>query len=71
MGSIPIVIYHETHENLKELPIFFIKSWDEINENFLLNKYEEFEKLSFNYEMMTQSYWNNLIKIKYNEYKKR
>ena len=61
MGSYPVVIRHSTHNNLNDLPILFIDSWDEITENFLEQKYFEMKNLNYNYKKLTQSYWNNFI----------
>lgn len=39
MGSIPIVKYENAHHLFTDLPILFIKEWNEITEEFLNNKY--------------------------------
>lgn len=61
MGSIPIVIYEETHHLFTDLPILFIKDWNEINENFLNEKYEEIINKEWNLDKLKISYWTNFI----------
>jgi|LauGreDrversion4_2_1035121.scaffolds.fasta_scaffold275706_2 hypothetical protein len=62
MGSIPIVIYEETHHLFNDLPILFIKDWSEITEEFLNEKYDEYNKKSWNLEKLKIEYWTNFIK---------
>ena len=62
MKSIPIVKYHITHKNLKDLPILFINDWSEISKEFLESKYEEIIHKEWNMEKLKISYWLNLIK---------
>jgi hypothetical protein len=57
MGRIPIVIYEPMYKVLEDLPILFIKSWDEINETFLETKYNEFIKKEWNYDKVKINYW--------------
>ena len=62
MGSIPIVIYEETHHLFNDLPILFINDWSEITEEFLNEKYDEYNKKSWNLEKLKIEYWTNFIK---------
>ena len=62
MGSIPIVIYEEAHHLFNDLPILFIKDWSEITEEFLNEKYDEYNKKSWNLEKLKIEYWTNFIK---------
>ena len=64
MGSIPIVIYEETHHLFTDLPILFIKDWDEINEDFLNEKYEEIINKEWNLDKLKMRYWTDFIKNK-------
>jgi hypothetical protein len=64
MGSIPIVIYEEAHHLFTDLPILFINDWDEINEDFLNNKYDEISSKNWSYDKLKMSYWENFIKEK-------
>ncbi len=69
MGSIPIVIYEETHHLFTDLPILFIKDWDEITYDFLNEKYEEIINKNWSYDKLKMSYWENFIKQKISEIK--
>jgi hypothetical protein len=62
MGSIPIVVYEETHHLLTDLPILFIENWDEVTYDFLNEKYEEMTKKNWSYDKLKMSYWENFIK---------
>ena len=61
MGSYPIVKYENTHHLLTDLPILFIKSWDEVTESFLEEKYNEFINKEWNLDKLKISYWNEFI----------
>ena len=62
MGSIPIVKYENTHHLFTDLPILFIKDWNNINENFLNEKYEEIIIKDWNMDKLKIEYWTNFIK---------
>lgn len=64
MGSIPIVKYENTHHLFTDLPILFIKDWNEITEDFLNDKYLEIINKEWNLQKLKMSYWNNFIKEK-------
>lgn len=64
MGSIPILIYENVHKEFLDLPILFIKNWEEINENYLNEKYEYMIQNQYNMEKLKISYWFNFIKNK-------
>lgn len=62
MGSFPIVKRHYAHDFCSDLPIFFIDEWEEINEDLLVNKYNEFVSKKWNYEKLKVSFWEKYIK---------
>ena len=64
MGSYPIVKYEETHELFCDLPILFVRDWNEINEDFLKYKYDEFNNKDWNLEKLKIKYWENFIQNK-------
>ena len=64
MGSIPIVKYENTHHLLTDLPILFIKDWNEINEDFLNDKYIEIINKEWNLSKLKIRYWIDFIKNK-------
>ena len=62
MGSYPIVKYENTHQLFTDLPILFIKDWNDIDEDFLNRKYEEFNNTNWNLDKLKLSYWLDFIK---------
>ena len=62
MGSIPIVVYSDVHKNLLDLPILFIKEWEDITEEFLDRKLTEFDNKKWNMEKLDICYWEKLIR---------
>ncbi len=61
LGSIPIVEKYDGHAEFIHLPILFVDSYEEINEDFLNKKYELFSKQDFCYDKMKIEYWDNLF----------
>lgn len=61
LRTIPIVFDSIHVREFKELPILIIKNWDDINYNFLLDKYEEFKEKKFDLSKIKMSYWNKVI----------
>lgn len=67
MGSIPIVKYENAHHLFTDLPILFIKDWNEISEEFLNIKYEEIMQKDWNMDKLKISHWLEFIKINENK----
>jgi hypothetical protein len=61
LGSIPIVEKYDGHQYFIELPILFVDSYEELNEDFLKEKYEEFLKKDFSYDKLKIEYWQNIF----------
>jgi hypothetical protein len=61
MGSIPIVIYENTHHLFTDLPILFINDWEEITYDLLNDKYEEINNQTWNYDKLKIDYWEKFI----------
>lgn len=61
LRSIPIVLKHISMEAFYHLPILFIESWDQVNEEFLNKKYEEMHSIKYDYSFTNIEYWYNLI----------
>lgn len=57
LGRIPIVIDTIVHKDWHDLPILFIQSWDEVTEEFLHKKQEEFASKKWNLEKLKVGYW--------------
>ena len=66
MGSIPIVKYHPTHDNIRDLPILFIDNWSSICESFLNEKYKEIINKKWNMNKLKISHWEEFIKSEIN-----
>jgi hypothetical protein len=62
MGSIPIVKYENAHHLFTDLPILFIKDWNEIEKKYLEQKYTEMIKKEWNFKKLKVNYWTNFIK---------
>lgn len=61
MGSFPIVKRSNMDAMYEGLPVVIVDSWDEVTEDFLNKKYEEFQKTSFTLERMYFPYWEAKI----------
>ena len=61
MKSIPIVKDHVNTNFYKDLPILIVKTWKEINEEFLHQKFNEIKGNIYNIEKLKQTYWNVFI----------
>jgi len=61
LGSIPIIEKYDGHDQFVELPILFVDSYQELSEDFLNKKYEEFLNKEFCYDKMKIEYWGNLF----------
>jgi len=61
-GSIPVTKYHETYKAAKNLPVLFVKNYEEINKELLTNYIENFESLSLEFEKLTKNYWKQVVK---------
>ncbi|MEM7452744.1 MAG: hypothetical protein AAF456_00185 [Planctomycetota bacterium] len=61
VGTIPIVVKEARyHDQLQDLPILFLDSYDqfgELTEGFLIEKYQEFLDTEFNYEKLNLGFW--------------
>jgi hypothetical protein len=64
MGSIPIVKYESAHHLFTDLPILFIKDWNEISEDFLNDKYLEITNKDWKLDKLKIGYWTDFIKNK-------
>ncbi len=57
MGSYPIVLYSSLNPLYENLPIVIVHYWEEITEEFLKTKLEEFQQRSFHLEKLYAPYW--------------
>ena len=56
-GAIPIVLRSNLDKLFEDLPVLVVSSWDEVTEDFLSKKYEEFEIQGFVYDKIFLFYW--------------
>jgi hypothetical protein len=63
MKSIPIVLKDIYIEEHTDLPILMLNSWEEINEEFLNKKYEEFMSGDWNMDKLKVKYWFKFINL--------
>jgi len=62
-GVIPIVIRHQAHEGLEgNLPILFVDSYEQVNEDVLNNTYSDFSRKTWNMGMLMVSWWINKMR---------
>jgi hypothetical protein len=62
-GIIPIVIRHQAHEGLEgNLPILFVDSYEQVNEDVLNNTYSDFSRKTWNMGMLMVSWWINKMR---------
>ena len=57
LGLIPIVEKHFMYDSYPELPIVQIGSWEEVDRQWMKDKYEWFLKTKFSYDKLKISYW--------------
>lgn len=61
LGAIPIIERFKTHDICWDLPVLFIDKWEDINEDFLNDKYNEITSKEYNLDKLKISYWENFI----------
>jgi hypothetical protein len=61
MGSIPVVKASSLDALYEGLPVLIVQDWNQINEEFLEQKWIEFSGKDFQYERLYADYWFNLI----------
>lgn len=59
VGCIPITIKHSLLEPFYDAPILFLNDWSELNEQLLIDKYDEINNK--NWKMGTKEYWHSYI----------
>jgi len=69
-GTIPIIINSSINELYLDLPVLIVSSWDIINNDYLINKYNEIQENlknnKYNMQKLYLKYWTNLIDEKRN-----
>lgn len=67
LRTIPIVKESVTMNEFKDLPILFVKNWDEISYNYLNEKYEEIISTKYNLDKLMITHWREVIQKTINE----
>lgn len=62
MGAIPVVKTSDLDPMFDELPVLIIQNWEEVTEEFLLQKYEEFQKKTFKLDKIYGAWWIDFIR---------
>ncbi|MDE3045324.1 MAG: hypothetical protein KGJ02_01575 [Verrucomicrobiota bacterium] len=62
IGTYPIVRSSSIDGIYEDLPFLVVKKWEEVNEEFLKQKYEEMQKKTYKMEKLNLDYWINKIK---------
>ena len=63
LNTIPIEKRNINNQFYTDLPICFVDSWEEINEEFLNSEYNKIKNKKWNLEKLDFNYWKNKIKI--------
>jgi len=61
LGTIPIVQHFELDDLYADLPVVFVHDWNQINEEFLLKKYEEIKTKNYSNQKAYFDYWLDKI----------
>lgn len=61
LECIPIVLDHLSFSQFKHLPILFVNKWEEVTEEFLNNKIEDFRDITINIPELTLDFWRYII----------
>ncbi len=63
LGNIPIRLKESILKFHKEMPIIYIDKIEDLNLNFINQKFQNFEDQKFNFEKLFLNYWKNIMKI--------
>lgn len=63
MGAIPIVRSSTLDSMFENLPVVIVKDWNELTEEFLLQKYEEIKSRTFQMDKVYAEYWLKQIDL--------
>ena len=62
LGVIPIIKKSTCMSYFDDLPILFVENYDVISVEYLNKKYEDFQKIKFNLDKLSISYWKKKIR---------
>lgn len=61
LKTIPVVQYHPTLQQFKDLPILFVENWEEVDYNFLQNNINIVRRLAKKHDQLSFEYWKHKI----------
>lgn len=64
LGCIPIVKTSGLDPLFKDLPVWIVSGWDEVTYINMIRTIDMFKEKTFDYEKLTLSYWQKLLKTK-------
>ena len=70
MGCYPIVKHSTLHPLFEGLPVVYVNKWEEVTEEFLLEKYKELRSTNWKVDKLYAHYWFNKIKALQQELRK-
>lgn len=70
VGCIPVVLNSPVHDDWQDLPILFVKSWEDVTEDFLNKMWIEMAWRDYNFAKLTGKYWEDLVEKLCNDAKK-
>lgn len=70
VGSFPIVKKSTLDVLYKDLPVLIVNEWEDVTEQFLIEKYDEMVNKKYSMNKLHAQYWYDLINKVKNDYKK-
>jgi hypothetical protein len=61
VGTIPIMMHTPLDGLFENLPVVFVDDWNDVTEEFLLQKYEELKTKKYNFDICYCNYWVQYI----------
>lgn len=61
LNTIPIVKYHYTLEQFKDLPILFVDDWNTVTPKWLISKSDLLNKFDKKFDKLHYNFWKNII----------
>lgn len=61
LNRVPVLLRNHNTKQYEDMPVLLVDSWDEITEQFLLDRCNYFAHTEFNYKKLKFEYWKDLI----------
>jgi len=61
VGTIPIMMHTPLDDLFKDLPVIFVDDWNDVTEEFLLQKYEILKTKKYDFNICYSNYWVQYI----------